>query len=67
MLGRRMGLISACGVFSIGVAFQVASTAIPLMVVGRLFAGFGVGLVSALGKSFTSFGDILLYGLLIVF
>ncbi|KAH8154043.1 uncharacterized protein LAJ45_01810 [Morchella importuna] len=54
MLGRRMGLIAACGVFSVGVAFQVASTAIPLMVVGRLLAGFGVGLVSALVPMYQS-------------
>lgn len=53
-LGRRMGLIAACGVFAIGVAFQVASTAIPLMVVGRLFAGYGVGLVSALVPMYQS-------------
>lgn len=66
-----MGLIVSCFVFSLGVAFQVASTAIPLMgtlfhfqttiqcgisnltfntAVGRLIAGFGVGLVSALSK-----------------
>lgn len=46
-----MGLIAATAIFSVGVAFQVAATAIPLMVVGRLIAGFGVGLVSALGMS----------------
>ena len=31
ILGRRMGLIVSCFIFSIGVAFQVASTTIPLM------------------------------------
>lgn len=46
-----MGLIASAVIFSVGVAFQVASTAIPLMVVGRLIAGYGVGLVSALGMS----------------
>jgi len=30
-LGRRMGLIASCFIFSIGVAFQVASTTIPIM------------------------------------
>ena len=31
ILGRRMGLVASCFIFSIGVAFQVASTTIPLM------------------------------------
>jgi MFS family permease len=47
-LGRRWGLIFSCGVFSVGAALQTAATAIPLFVVGRLIAGLGVGLVSAL-------------------
>lgn len=46
--GRRMGIIISCLVFSIGVAFQTASTAMPLFVVGRVVAGLGVGLVSCL-------------------
>lgn len=48
ILGRRMGLIASCLVFSIGVALQVAATTIPLMAAGRVIAGLGVGLVSAL-------------------
>ena len=48
-LGRRWGLIASCGIFSIGVAFQVAATATPIFSVGRFVAGYGVGLVSALG------------------
>ncbi|KAJ8115758.1 hypothetical protein OPT61_g2655 [Boeremia exigua] len=46
-LGRRMTIISGCGVFTVGVALQVASTAVPLLVAGRLIAGIGVGFVSA--------------------
>ncbi|KAF8518002.1 MFS monosaccharide transporter [Hysterangium stoloniferum] len=46
--GRRMGIIISCLVFSIGIAFQTASTAMPLFVVGRVAAGLGVGLVSCL-------------------
>jgi MFS family permease len=46
-VGRRTTIISGCGVFSIGVALQVASSAIPLLVTGRLVAGVGVGFVSA--------------------
>lgn len=47
-LGRRMALVSSCLVFVFGVILQVASTAIPLFLAGRFFAGFGVGLISAL-------------------
>ncbi|KAL0961554.1 hypothetical protein HGRIS_006493 [Hohenbuehelia grisea] len=47
-LGRKWGIVAACLVFSIGVAMQTAATAIPLFVVGRVFAGLGVGLVSCL-------------------
>ncbi|KAG6809742.1 hypothetical protein H0H92_014909 [Tricholoma furcatifolium] len=47
-IGRKWGIVIACLVFSVGVAMQAASTAIPLFVVGRIFAGLGVGLVSCL-------------------
>jgi SP family sugar:H+ symporter-like MFS transporter len=50
-LGRRMGLIASCVVFSIGVAMQTASTGLNLFIGGRVVAGLGVGLVSALGSS----------------
>jgi len=46
--GRRMGIIISCLVFSVGVAMQTAAVAMPLFVVGRVFAGLGVGLVSCL-------------------
>jgi len=36
----------------LGVILQTAATHIPLFVAGRFFAGAGVGLVSALSKSF---------------
>ncbi len=48
MLGRRMGMIASTGVFTFGVILQTAATQIPLFVAGRFFAGFGVGLISAL-------------------
>ncbi|KAI9680152.1 MAG: High-affinity glucose transporter rgt2 [Trizodia sp. TS-e1964] len=48
IVGRRLGLICSTGVFTIGVILQTAATAIPLFVAGRFFAGFGVGLISAL-------------------
>ncbi len=50
ILGRRWGLIASTGVFTFGVILQTAATAIPLFVAGRFFAGFGVGLISALSK-----------------
>lgn len=46
--GRRMGLILSNFVFIFGVILQTVATAIPLFVAGRFFAGFGVGLISAL-------------------
>jgi len=49
ILGRRWGLIIATGfVFNLGVIMQTASTEQNLFIAGRFFAGFGVGLVSAL-------------------
>lgn len=47
-IGRRLGLIASCFVFNLGVILQTAATAIPLFLAGRFFAGFGVGLVSAI-------------------
>jgi len=51
LLGRRIGLMAATGiVFNFGVILQTASTSQPLFIAGRFFAGFGVGLVSALSE-----------------
>ncbi|KAM5352772.1 hypothetical protein ACJ41O_005494 [Fusarium nematophilum] len=47
-LGRRPGLIIATWIFNLGVALQTAATAIPMFLAGRFFAGFGVGLISAM-------------------
>ncbi|KAN0098913.1 high-affinity glucose transporter [Hyaloscypha variabilis] len=48
IFGRRFGLIASTLVFIFGVVLQTAATAIPLFVAGRFFAGFGVGLISAI-------------------
>ena len=48
IMGRRIGMILSTLVFIFGVILQTASTAIPLFVAGRFFAGFGVGLISAI-------------------
>lgn len=54
ILGRKRGIILAALIFSVGVAMQTASTAIPLFVVGRVIAGLGVGLVSCLVPMYQS-------------
>ncbi|KAF1942086.1 glucose transporter-like protein [Clathrospora elynae] len=47
--GRRIGLMLSAGiVFNVGVIMQTASTSQPLFIAGRFFAGYGVGLISAL-------------------
>ncbi|GAM83807.1 hypothetical protein ANO11243_017970 [Dothideomycetidae sp. 11243] len=47
-IGRRVTIIVGCIIFVIGVILQVASTTVPLLVVGRVVAGIGVGFVSAI-------------------
>ncbi|KAG0152412.1 hypothetical protein CROQUDRAFT_649808 [Cronartium quercuum f. sp. fusiforme G11] len=47
-LGRRWGVIAACGVFCIGTTLQLASSSISTLAVGRVFAGLGVGVTSCL-------------------
>ena len=53
-LGRKWGLIASCLVFCVGVAMQTAATKLPLFVVGRVWAGLGVGLVSTLVPMYQS-------------
>lgn len=48
IIGRRKSLIISIGIFVIGVVFQLCSTDIPVLLVGRFFAGVGVGIVSVL-------------------
>lgn len=48
LIGRRITIIAGCGIFIVGVILQTASTALGLLVAGRLIAGFGVGFVSAI-------------------
>ena len=51
LLGRRIGLMASVGfVFNLGVILQTIATSQPLFIAGRFFAGYGVGLVSALSK-----------------
>lgn len=53
-IGRRLALIASSFVFILGVILQTAATSLPLFLAGRFFAGFGVGLVSAL-STFASY------------
>lgn len=54
ILGRKWGIIFSCLVFCIGVAMQTAATKMALFVVGRVFAGLGVGLISVLVPMYQS-------------
>ncbi|KAF5622952.1 RCO3 glucose transporter [Fusarium sp. NRRL 52700] len=47
-LGRRKTLLVAVGIFCLGAIFQVCANNIDLLLVGRFFAGIGVGLISVL-------------------
>ena len=47
-LGRRWSVVLAVLIFVAGVAMQTAALALPLFVAGRVFAGWGVGMVSML-------------------
>jgi MFS family permease len=49
-VGRRLGLILSAVVFIFGVILQTAAIRIPLFLAGRFFAGFGVGLISAISE-----------------
>ncbi|KAF8997723.1 MFS monosaccharide transporter [Cyathus striatus] len=53
-IGRKWGIVLACLIFSVGIALQTAATALALFVVGRVFAGLGVGLVSVLVPMYQS-------------
>lgn len=46
--GRKLGLMVSTLVFCFGVILQTAAVRIPLFVAGRFFAGYGVGMISAL-------------------
>lgn len=47
-IGRKMGIIFYCVIFSIGAILQTATTGRNLLIVGRVIAGLGVGGVSSI-------------------
>ncbi|EMD38912.1 hypothetical protein CERSUDRAFT_112620 [Gelatoporia subvermispora B] len=54
IIGRRLGIIMAAAVFVLGIALQTGSSNIATFVVGRVFAGLGVGLISTLVPMYQS-------------
>lgn len=54
IIGRKWGIVIAAAIFSIGIALQTASVTAAPFVVGRVFAGLGVGLVSCLVPMYQS-------------
>ena len=54
IVGRKWGIVVSCLVFSIGVALQTAATSLSPFIVGRVWAGLGVGLVSTLVPMYQS-------------
>ncbi|RDB19992.1 putative glucose transporter rco-3 [Hypsizygus marmoreus] len=53
IVGRKWGIIASCAIFSLGVGLQL-DTNWATFVVGRVIAGFGVGLVSCLVPMYQS-------------
>lgn len=47
-LGRRYGLFISCIIFCVGVILQTAATTQTLLIVGRVIAGLGVGVLSSI-------------------
>lgn len=47
LYGRRTTIVGSCVLFLVGVALQIASAGLSLLVAGRIVAGLGVGGVSA--------------------
>ena len=44
--GRRLGIVLACFIFSIGVLMQTVTNQLSFFAAGRFFAGLGVGIIS---------------------
>lgn len=53
IVGRKWGIIASCAIFSLGVGLQL-DTKWATFVIGRVIAGFGVGLVSCLVPMYQS-------------
>lgn len=53
-IGRKFGIMIGCVLFCIGVGMQTGADAQPLYIVGRVFAGLGVGVISCLVPMYQS-------------
>lgn len=53
ILGRKWGLIAACGIFCVGIGIQLVSKW-GVFIAGRVIAGFGVGIISCLVPMYQS-------------
>jgi MFS family permease len=53
-MGRKWSLVVTCLVFSVGVALQTAATTLAPFIIGRAWAGLGVGMVSTLVPMYQS-------------
>lgn len=51
-LGRRWSIITGMIINSIGVILQVAAVNLPMMIIGRIINGFGIGITSSTAPSF---------------
>ena len=47
-IGRRITIITGCGIFIVGCILETASTGLGLMCAGRVICGMGVGFISAI-------------------
>ncbi|CEL61895.1 putative glucose transporter rco-3 OS=Neurospora crassa (strain ATCC 24698 / 74-OR23-1A / CBS 708,71 / DSM 1257 / FGSC 987) GN=rco-3 PE=3 SV=2 [Rhizoctonia solani AG-1 IB] len=53
-LGRKWGVVFSTLIFSVGVALQTGTLSMDVFVVGRVFAGLGVGMMSTLVPMYQS-------------
>src|ERR1700727_3390659 len=54
LFGRRRTLLAAAALFIVGALVQAFAPDVPILVVGRLVAGFGVGVAAVAGPPFAA-------------
>lgn len=62
LIGRRKTIFYGSIVFFIGGAFQTFATGLPMMMVGRIIAGLGVGALSTIVPVYQSEISVISYG-----
>jgi MFS family permease len=53
-IGRRLTILVGASIFIVGGAIQTGSISIPMLLVGRLIAGFGIGFLSTVLPVYTA-------------